>query len=352
MPGVGSIGAAVATLPQNNPPALKRQELLKTQPVAPAYSDNDNLSLRAQIDRRLQQTITFSVPLNSQVAGEPVNNLKQADLFHQVYRNFDLLPENTQNDVLTKLNLFIDKYPDFLERLNNVDNPKYGKGFQFYFIPPEQHERWEAIPTAVRGTGGYTDYIGIVYSNPITNALPKDGLLGAASKAMTYLSIGVTHVMGKVKESAPDLDVGGMFTDVTADTFSHEMAHAMHAYVLSNEEKLEIWAIYAEAEDTGEGFITNYAKTNHFEFFAEGVEAYMHQNHKGEFDQRADLLKTNPKLYNFVQRLIEPGVERQAGDTWDATFTILKAKAKNAAEAVRNLDLDFASKKDCKCGKH
>lgn len=325
-----------------------------TPPIAPSTFQGDqlNLSTRAGFGLSNMQMISLPVgPLNDtpQLSAD-LNQLRHSGSFRNVYRNFDLVPAPTQEAILKKLQLIQSKYPDFLQRLEKVDNPKYGNGFQFFFVPEEKHDRWAAIPSGVRGTGGTTDYIGIVYSSPAISVLKNDH--SPIKKALHYISQGAMEAMQYIRPQQAALDVGGMFTDISEDTYTHEMGHVLHGYMMSNQDQLEIWSIYAEAERTGQGFITDYARTNHMEFFAEAVEAYLHQDSQGHFTSRESLQKTNPHLYRFTERMLEPGVHSQGQDPYVSASIIGQGKAEKGYALLQEWKTKLATKAGCKCGSH
>lgn len=277
--------------------------------------------------------MALSAPENSLLTPSQ-RKLMSTPAFRNVYRNFDLLTPRQQQACLQKFELFQAKYPDFLNRLDKIPNSRYGDGFQFFFIPPEDNQRWKDIPEGVRGMGGSVNYSGIVYSSPALSVIKGDSKLKMALHA---LSQGAVDAFSAVKPGKVALDVGGMFTDSSPDTFAHEMAHILNAYFMSNAEQLEAWSIYTEARQNDKGFLTEYSRTNHMEFFAEGVEAYLKQDVQGSFIEREQLQQTNPRLYAFVRKLLEPGVKGPAPETLNDAWTITQGKAKDAAKAVKNL---------------
>lgn len=260
--------------------------------------------------------------------------LMNSPAFLNVYRNFDLLSNSQQQACLQKVELLQQKYPQFLDTLNKVSNPRYGEGFQYFIIPPEDHKRWKDIPAGVRGMGGGTNYSGIVYSSPALSLMKNDSKL---KLALNYLSQGTVDAVSVVKPGKLALDVGGMFTDSGENTFAHEMGHVLHAYFMPNAEQLEIWSIYTEANQSDKGFITDYSRTNHMEFFAEGVEAFLKQDGQGNFIERDMLKQTNPRLYSFVAKMLEPGNKGQATEPLSDAWTVTRGKAKDSYKAIKNL---------------
>lgn len=348
---------APSTLRQQTPVANPSRQQTVPRPTAthaPSLFQGDqlNLSTRASFGLSKMQMVSLPVgPLNDTPhLSEELNQLRHSGSFRNVYRNFDLVPTHTQTAILKKLQLIQTKYPDFLQRLEKVDNPKYGNGFQFFFVPEEKHDRWAAIPSGVRGTGGTTDYIGIVYSSPAISVIKNDH--SPIKKALHYMSQGAMEAMKYIRPQQAALDVGGMFTDISEDTYTHEMGHVIHGYMMSNQDQLEIWSIYAEAERTGQGFITDYARSNHMEFFAEAVEAYLHQDSQGNFTGREYLQKTNPHLYQFTQRMLEPGVNSRGQDPYVSAAIIGQGKAEQGLDLLQEWKAKLATKVGCKCNSH
>ena len=91
----------------------------------------------------------------------------------------------------------------------------------------------------------------------------------------------------------------------------HEFAHFIHLSALGSEDVNQIHNLYAQAARR-EAFLDDYAATNEFEYFAQGVEAYLS---KFKMDARslawvywkssgADLKKVDPELFLFIENLI------------------------------------------------
>jgi len=220
--------------------------------------------------------------------------------FKKVFPNFSVVVPEEQQAIIKKIELFQKKYPDFISRLASIDNPQYGPGFQYYFVPDKSHPEYKSVPKVLdQAMSGR--FAGIVFGG--TEDVLSDTPL---KKPVAFISQKVVN-SGLVSEKIA-LDLGGMYTTASANTFAHEMGHVIHSYFLTNQERLELWSIYGKARENGK-FITDYAKTNHMEFFAEGVEAYFHQDSSGKFDQREKLKKENIDLYLFVQKVLEPGVK-------------------------------------------
>lgn len=312
-------------------------------PSSPALNvsgaDAVRLSAVSQAKGNFPATGVMDLPNRAPKVANPLltpaqRRLMESPGFLNVYRNFDLLDQRMQQACLQKLELFIDKHPQFLDVLNKVSNPRYGDGFQFFIVPPEDHKRWKDVPAGVRGPGGAVDYSGIVYSSPALSVLKSDSKF---KTALNYLSQGTVDLVSAVKPGRVALDVGGMFTDSSEDTFAHEMGHVLHAYFMSNADQLEIWAIFTEARQNDKGFITDYARTNHMEFFAEGVEAYLKQDSRGNFYERESLRETNPRLFAFVADMLDPGRKSPASKPLSDAWTVSSGKAKDSFKAIKNL---------------
>lgn len=315
------------------------QSVSTPRTVSPGLTDSVRFSKNSQTKGAIPATGLALLPSQANKAENPLLTTAQRKLmntpaFSNVYRNFDLLNPSQQQASLQKLELFVKKYPQFLDILNQIPNPRYGDGFQFFFIPPEDNTRWKDIPEGVRGMGGSVNYSGIVYSSPAFSLIKSDSKL---KTALHTLSQGVVDAVSAVKPGRVALDVGGMFTDSSEDTFSHEMGHILNAYFMSNAEQLELWAIYTDADQSNKGFLTDYSRTNHMEFFAEGVESYFKQDTQGNFIERDQFQQTNPRLYAFVRKLLEPGVSATAPDALNSALTVTRGKAKDAAQAIKHL---------------
>ncbi|PIQ23071.1 hypothetical protein COW36_09865 [bacterium (Candidatus Blackallbacteria) CG17_big_fil_post_rev_8_21_14_2_50_48_46] len=348
MPSVQSLSQVMQWVGLETAPAQAKP---KQSPEVNPYQSTDrlNLSMRSAFGLstiRLIEPMDELAGLKTQDLTPSQQNLQRSADFQNIYRNFDILPGSTQKGVLNKLELILKKYPDFMTRLQQVDNPQYGAGFQFFFIPPHESPRWQPIPAGVRGTTAATDYSGIVFSSPVQSVLKQDGLI---RKGMQVLTMGVMEGVNRLRKEPTALDVGGMFNDSSPDTFAHEMGHVLHSYFLSSAEQLEIWAIYSMAQESNSGFISDYSRTNHMEFLAEGVEAYLQQDYQGNFSEREHLKTTNPRLYDFVERMLEPGVARTgAQDPLLSAWIVARTKGADAASALKNLGLS-GQKQACKC---
>lgn len=235
-------------------------------------------------------------------------DITQTKDFKTVFPNFSILDKSKQNDILKKLEFFQKKYPDFLNKLANIDNPEYGKGFQFFFVPDKSSPDYKSSPAiALMDKAMGEGSIGIVFggsSGVLENSILK--------KPIEKLSQNVVNngILGKkFDKSEINLDVGGMFSSVSSDTFGHEMTHVLHSYFLTNNERGELWSIYINS-DKNKDFINDYSKKNHMEFFADGVEEYLRQDSSGNFPDRENLKKTNKKLYDFIAKVIEPDIKR------------------------------------------
>ncbi len=260
-----------------------------------------------------KSTLTVSNLKNTDQITLSKNQVKPFDItqskdFKTVFPNFSILDKPKQTEILKKLDFFQKKYPDFLSKLAKVDNPEYGQGFQFFFVPDENKPEYKDSPgIALMDKAMGEGSIGIVFggsSGVLENSILK-GPIGKLSQSVVN-----DGVFGKkFDKSAITLDVGGMFTSVSGDTFGHEMTHVLHSYFLTNNERGELWSIYISSDKDKE-FINDYSKKNHAEFFADGVEEYLRQDASGNFPDRENLKKTNKKLYDFVAKVIEPDIKR------------------------------------------
>lgn len=329
--------------PQSTPSVLKAPEVEEF--VLPAFK-GDTISYSHGSSWGFSKMGIVNMPvgaLNQNPALAPeFQELRYNPKFLTIYRNFDQLSNDRQTEVLTKLSLMIQKYPNFLDTLVNVDNNFHGNGFQFFFVPRNNPDRLATIPTPVKNMGGGSGTIGIVFGLP-TEALIQSPLIGKGINTLASLA---TKAVSHFKPSLVELETGGMYNDTysSGDLFSHEMGHVLHAHFMDRDQLAEVWAIFSQAEANDEGFISHYSRTNHMEFFAEGVEAYLEQNSKGEFIGRDKLKKVNPALFDFVQRMLEPGIDHKGPDAFNSAAEILKYKAKLPLEkAFEGFQLQ------CKC---
>lgn len=234
------------------------------------------------------------------------DNIRQTKEFKTVFPNFDALDQNKQVKVMQKINLYMAKYPDFLTKLSKIDNPKYGDGFQFFFVPEKDNTKYSSS-TALIGKAMGKTASGIVFGG--TAGVLENSILKNSVAKISQVAVN-NGIMGhKFDNSKISLDVGGMYTNSSEDTFAHEMGHVVNAYFMSNNERLELWSIYAEAKDSGK-FPSEYSKTNNMEFFSEGVESYLKQDNSGKFTEREQLKNQNPDLYKFVAKEVDPDVKK------------------------------------------
>lgn len=239
------------------------------------------------------------------LSGKKNNDITKTNDFKTVFPNFSDLDQDKQTKVLEKLNVYLKKYPNFLNMLAKIDNPKYGDGFQFFFVP-EKVDPKSTSGTAIINKAMGTSASGIIFGGSagvLQNSLLKTPV---AKISQAVVNNGIFGY--KLDNAKASLDVGGMFVSSSEDTFAHEMAHVVHGYFMTNNERLELWSIYAETKKSGE-FITDYSKTNHMEFFSEGVEAYLKKDISGNFPEREELKNKNPKLYKFVAKKIDENVK-------------------------------------------
>lgn len=286
MSKINSYSATAFDVNTNN----KTQKLFVTK----SESTVSNLTTKDQISISTKQSKPYDVT--------------QSKDFKTVFPNFSILDKSKQTEILNKLEFFQKKYPDFLTKLANIDNSKHGDGFQFFFVPDKNSPDYNKFPgIAVIDKAMGEGSIGIVFggsSGVLENSILKNSV-GKISQSIVN-----NGIFGKkFDESKITLDVGGMFSSVSSDTFGHEMTHVLHSYFLTNNERGELWSIYINS-DKNKDFINDYSKKNHMEFFADGVEEYLRQDSSGNFPDRENLKKTNKKLYDFVAKVIEPDIKR------------------------------------------
>lgn len=271
-------------------------------------------------------------------------DITQTKNFKTVFPNFDILDKSKQESILNKLSLIQKKYPDFVNNLAKVDNPQHGEGFQFFFVPDKNNPGYNKLPgVAIADKAMGDNAIGIVFGGSggvLENSILKTPI---ARISQSVINDGVFGY--KLDTTRKNLDIGGMYTSVSEDTFSHEMGHVIHSYVLNNAERGELWSIYIKSKDNDK-FLTDYSKTNHMEFFGEAIEAYLKQDSSGNFIEREDLKKKNPELYNFTARVIDPDVSRgTAQSKVKSLSTITSYGVESAYTSGKNFLSEKLSKK-------
>lgn len=200
--------------------------------------------------------------------------------FKLAFPNFTSLSLADQRQILTELNVFLKHFPTLISTLNGINNDNYGPGFQYFFVTQDSNPAFDTVlPKGVSG---------IIM--PGANVV-KDPLLGLAAQ----------------KISLRMLDRGGMYTNaIKYGVFSHEFAHVIHLNLLSDDQRDSIKNLYDSAwrnqHKTGgsEGFVSDYAQTNPYEYFAEGVQVYL-------TGQQAQLQKRDPELHHLISQIFAPG---------------------------------------------
>lgn len=207
--------------------------------------------------------------------------------FKLVFPNFMALSLAQQRQIITELQAFLPHFPNLLSRLASVANDHYGPGFQYFFIEPGENKAFNNVIAK--------NMAGIVMPGA---SVVKDPLLGLLTK----------------KLALQQLDRGGMYTDsIKHGVFSHEFGHIIHLHSLNDDQRDQIKNLYDQAwnrmRDTQgqQGFVTEYAKTNPYEYFAEGVEHHL----LGQSDL---LERKDPALAKFVAGLFAKGVVHKGGD--------------------------------------
>lgn len=103
------------------------------------------------------------------------------------------------------------------------------------------------------------------------------------------------------------------FTQKAHDRYNdayHEFGHLIHLSLMKEDEYNEIEALYKDAKSRN-SFMDDYAAQSSSEYFAQGLEAYLsetknkHINWKYHVHTRASLQKADPKLFDFVKRVVE-----------------------------------------------
>ncbi len=255
--------------------------------------------------------------------------------FKTVFPNFSVLDASKQEQVLKKVGLFEKKYPGFINKLAKINNPKYGNGFQFFFVPNKNDPKYKDSPgiSVVEKAMG-DSASGIVFGG--TDGILENSVIKKPVARLSQAIVGSDFISSGLKSERIELDIGGMFTSSSEDTFAHEMGHVLHAYFLTNKERGELWSIFIKARDNDK-FISDYSKTNHMEFFGEGIEEYLKQDSSGNFTGRTDFKSKNPEFYNFVARVVDSNVNRGTPQsTLESFSTIVGYGIKSAYNVSKN----------------
>jgi hypothetical protein len=93
-------------------------------------------------------------------------------------------------------------------------------------------------------------------------------------------------------------------THLCFDTLAHEVAHQVHLYAFSREERARIRDLYRDA-CAGDRALDYYARTNEAEYFAQGVEAFVSLGKRPgrqvtHGHTRFELLRRDPALHDFI----------------------------------------------------
>jgi hypothetical protein len=214
------------------------------------YASRDNLFAFSQQQRALIKSVAFQ----------------------RVLPNFASLPVYQQQEILKAYEPFLQKFPNFFEKLAALPNDNYGKGFQFFFADSSSSELGKIIREGMAG---------IV--NPGANVIKNTVLNGLLSP--------FAGVKG--------LDVGAMFSDTgnTTALLTHEMTHVVHLNFLNDDQRDKIGNLFDHARRTN-SFITEYAKTNPYEYFADSVKYY--------FSPAKELLQVrDPEMFSFIKEVFE-----------------------------------------------
>jgi hypothetical protein len=255
------------------------------------YADRDNLFAFSQKEK----TLIKSIP------------------FQRVLPNFASLKVDEQKQVLKTFEPILRKFPNFFEKLAKNSNSNYGKGFQFFFTNQDSQELGKIIKK---------DMVGIV--NPGANVI-KNKLLND-----------LLSPFGSIEQ----LDVGSMYTDSIGinELLSHEMAHVIHLNFLNDDQRDKIGNLYDHAKKTN-SFISTYAKTNPYEYFADSVEAYFSSGFG-----KAVLEKTDPEMHNFIKSVYETKPQYgQDGNLFNDPENISLTYANSAGEHLAGVTVSRES---------
>ncbi len=207
--------------------------------------------------------------------------------FKLVFPNFSRLSLSQQRQVISELNVFLKHFPQLLPALNSLKNDNYGPGFQYFFLESSENEAFDKL-------------------------MPKN-VVGVVMPGSTVVKDPLLRLLAD-KVSLRQLDRGGMYIkSIQQGVFSHEFAHVIHLNLLSDDQRDQIKHLYDKAwqqmrqSEGKQGFVSKYAQTNPYEYFAEGVEFYL----TGDANQ---LKHRDLGLYQFVAELFKAGKLYTGGD--------------------------------------
>lgn len=97
------------------------------------------------------------------------------------------------------------------------------------------------------------------------------------------------------------------------NTAYHEFGHVLHLSLLNESEYNQVEDLYARAKARN-SFLDDYSAGASSEYFAQGLEAFMSETKpnvtwKYHKHTKADLLRTDPDLYNLISQIIEKSPE-------------------------------------------
>lgn len=205
--------------------------------------------------------------------------------FKLVFPNFMRLELAQQRRVIEELSVYLRHFPSLLEDLNSIKNTHYGPGFQFFFLEPEENQAFDKV-------------------------IPK-GVVGVVMPGSEVVKDPMLRLLAD-KISLQQLDRGGMFID-TLDhgVFTHEFAHVVHLNLLNDDQRDQIKRLYSQAwqktHGNVNGFVSEYAKTNPYEYFADSMKYYL-------CGGAGRLKSRDPQMYAFVAGLLAPGAIHRGFD--------------------------------------
>ena len=103
----------------------------------------------------------------------------------------------------------------------------------------------------------------------------------------------------------------GRYPIGSSNLFYHELAHFLHLTTFKSGELFKLRKLYNNARKKNT-FLDDYAARNVYEYFAQGLEAYISETKTRKDKQwkyfkseRVDLMKLDKNLYLFIENLIE-----------------------------------------------
>lgn len=186
------------------------------------------------------------------------------------------------------LNALTKAFPRALSMLRNTQTVRFGKGVKVRFIADDPK-----TPTY-----GITDHPDFYH---LRGKKTFDGRLWDEVE-------GVADPDGRTGVTVRDLGRGHSGEQV--NTFMHEFGHTTHQFVMDSRTEARVVGLYEAAKARGV-FLDPYAGSNVYEYWAQGVEAYLllvpKQGSPGDSHDNTpeELKREDPDLFDYLESLFE-----------------------------------------------